>query len=658
MNAADRTGAFPPSDERMNVRHGNHTFAVPSYDTLADWEARAADLRRRVLVSAGLWPLPDRCPLSPRVTGRIDHPEYTIENLYFESWPGFYVTGNLYRPRGKPAPYPGVASPHGHWGHGRFEHGEQGSVLARCIQLARMGCVVFAYDMIGYNDSGVQVRRKAGKGGHVSFFASPDNYLWGISVMGLQLWNSIRVIDLLCSLPDVDGQRIGCTGASGGGSQTFALTAVDDRVKVSAPVNMISAHFQGGCLCENIPNLRLDCTNVEIGATMAPRPMLMVSASGDWTVNTPQVEYPAVRSVYRLYGAEDKVATVQVDAPHNYNRQSREAVYSWFGRWLCGTGDKEPISEGVIDVDPPEAMLVFPDGELPAGAVTPEELVQQRIAGGKAQVESLRPRDAATLHAYRELMGTAYRYAVNAAQPQAVDLYVETAQGEERAGVRVERLIIGRKTVGERMPGVLLVPERVVGGALVVYPQGKSGLVEGEGFAPLVARLLERGLMVLSVDAFETGELTVLERNQDVPHFSTFNRTTAALRVQDVLNALAHLQTRTHAVHLVGVEEAGLWCLLARGLAAGVATTVVDADQFQCEDDEAWLERLYIPQLRRAGDLRTAAALSAPGPLFIHNAAPGFPGDWFEDVYRAAGAADALHIQSEAASVEAVAEAL
>src|SRR2546426_1367857 len=111
----------------------------------------------------------------------------------------------------------------------------------------------------------------------------------GMSLGGLQLWNSMRALDFLRSLPEVDPERIGCTGASGGGTQTFLLAAVDDRVRASAPVNMISADFQGGDLCENAPDLRVDTFNVEIAALTAPRPMVMISNTGDWTKTTLEV---------------------------------------------------------------------------------------------------------------------------------------------------------------------------------------------------------------------------------------------------------------------------------------------------------------------------------------------------------------------------------
>ena len=212
----------------------------------------------------------------------------------------------------------------------------------RAISLARNGFVVFTYDMIGYNDSRQLEHR---------LFGGPREKLWGLSMAGLQLWNGIRGVDFLESLPYVKRDAIGATGASGGGTQVFLLAAVDQRVAVAAPVNMISLHMQGGCLCENQPGLRLDTNNVEIAATIAPRPLLMVSATGDWTTNTMEREYPAVRAIYSLVGAADRVHGVRFEAPHNYNRDSREAVYAWMARWLQGApADVTARSEHLLPI--------------------------------------------------------------------------------------------------------------------------------------------------------------------------------------------------------------------------------------------------------------------------------------------------------------------
>src|SRR5260370_16481242 len=175
--------------------------------------------------------------------------------------------GNLFKPLGA-GPFPAVLSPHGHWAYGRLENSASASVPGRAINLARQGFVVLTYDMIGFNDS----RQLS----HT--FGGMRESLWGLTLAGLQIWNGIRSLDFLESLPEVDRARIGCTGASGGGTQTFLIPALHVPVKRAAPVNMISLHMQGGCLCENPPGLRLDTHNVERARTIAPRPPLFSSA--------------------------------------------------------------------------------------------------------------------------------------------------------------------------------------------------------------------------------------------------------------------------------------------------------------------------------------------------------------------------------------------
>src|SRR5204863_8899448 len=291
--------------------------------SLGEWESRAAYLREHILASAGLLPAPEKTPLCPQIVGERRHPDYSVAKVSFESLPGFYVTGNLYRPIGA-GPFPAVLTPHGHWPYGRLEHTAIMSVPARAISLARLGFVVFSYDMIGYNDSRQLTHEFGGR----------RESLWGLSLGGLQLWNAIRALDFLETLPYVRRDGFGVTGESGGGTQTFLLAAVDARVAVAAPVNMISLHMQGGCLCENMPGLRLDTNNVEIAATIAPRPLLMVSATGDWTAETLEVEYPAMQRLYALLGAGANVKAVRFVAEHNYNKDSREAMYAWMARWL------------------------------------------------------------------------------------------------------------------------------------------------------------------------------------------------------------------------------------------------------------------------------------------------------------------------------------
>ena len=130
----------------------NDRFAPPAFTSRAEWESRAAWLREHILASAGLMPMPEKTPLSPVVFGETKRDGYSVAKVYFESLPGFFVTGNLYRPVGE-GPFPAVLSPHGHWTYGRLENSPLVSGPGRALSLARQGFVVFTYDMIGYNDS-------------------------------------------------------------------------------------------------------------------------------------------------------------------------------------------------------------------------------------------------------------------------------------------------------------------------------------------------------------------------------------------------------------------------------------------------------------------------------------------------------------------------
>lgn len=390
----------PPVDRRMEmVRNTDTVFTMPVYATREAWEEEKETIRRRILLGSGLYPLPEKTPLNEHISGKIERDGYSIEKVYFEAWPGFLVTGNLYRPHPLPeGKIPAVLCPHGHWEHGRLHHDDKCSVPARCITLARMGATVFAVDMVGYNDS-IQFSKHR--------WLDRANKLYGLSPFSLQLWSSIRAVDFLQGLPEVDAERIGCTGASGGGTQTFALYAVDERIKVAAPVNMISCSMQGGCVCENGPLMRQRHNNMEIGAAMAPRPMLMISATGDWTRETGRIEYPGIRGIYALYGAEDRLEHVQVDAGHNYNLQSREAMYRFFAQHLLGLEGYEDFTEPPVEVEAPEAMRVFPDGKLPEGFLRDEALLEHL----RAHIASQRParraqlRDAEALAVLQEMAG-------------------------------------------------------------------------------------------------------------------------------------------------------------------------------------------------------------------------------------------------------------
>lgn len=656
---------LPPVDRRgTEIRHLNLPCEFVAPATKEAWEKRARSLREHILVSMGLWPNPARSPLNAEITHRVERDGYSIENVRFQSLPGFYVTGNLYRPAGESTgddgPCPAILNPHGHWKEGRLNHEPDGSIPARCINFALQGYVAFAWSMAGYNDSTQLAHRT---------FGDDRKQLWGLSLMGLQLWNGMRSVDFLQSLPDVDNSRIACTGASGGGTQTFMLTAVDDRVRAAAPVNMVSAHMQGGCICENGPNLRIETNNMEIAALAAPRPLLLVSATGDWTVNTPEMEYPAIRAVYALYDAEDCLAEVQIDAGHNYNAASREAVYAWFGKWMLDSESDGRISEQPIEPEPPDSMLAITPDSRPEDWVDEEGLTDVWIDRARKQLKKMMPSDARSLRRFRQVISAGFRSAVGAPKAADDDL-VETRLGMHRTDTcTVQSGFIGWRSVGDRVPFTeFRPPDPHRGAVLVVHPDGVSALTQDNGRdpGPLVQHLLGKGRLVLAADVFRTG-LADGEPADRTPangepasgehaYFSTYNRTETANRVQDILTAVAWLRRsgEVASVSLIGIGAAGPWCLLACGLSPHVDRAVIDADRFETDSDEAYESRLFIPVLRRLGGLAAAAALATPAELYLHHTGHAFEIDEIEAAYRAADALDRLRTQRTPADMHQV----
>ena len=587
----------------QSYRHLEEEQTPRSYANLEEWLGRAEELRQRILISSGLWPLPARTPLNVRLSEPLIRKGYTVQKVSLETYPGFYLVGNLYRPIGQPQPIPAILSPHGHWKNGRFEDGPHSSVPGRAINFARRGSIVFSYSMIGYNETKDLFPHR---------FEEPQHELWGFGPLGLQLWNSLRALDFLVSLPEVDSDRIGLTGASGGGTQTFLLGAVDQRIRVAAPVNMISAHFQGGCICENAPLLRLDANNVEIGALMAPRPLMLISTSGDWTGNTPAIEFPAIRSIYRLFDAEDRVANAHFQYEHNYNQDSREAVYGWFSRWLQG---RELSKEEPFQVEPVADLQV----SLPSPPLPLAELFANFALKAKGQVELHRPSGWSGLSRFRNTFGRALRRALHAkVDPAELKLRVLAPESRTQATRAV----------------------------LVVHPRIETSAAQAEGLAEGYRK---QGWLAFLLNPYPEGE--EFSPPEAVKYWTTYNPTVASLRIAQVRLALEEILRRPDvlSVDLVGTGEAGAWALLAGATGPEVRRTIADLNGFSTKSDDPFLKNLFVPLLRRAGDFRTAAAMLVPTGLTLCGSADDSLKQWCEEVYEAVGAADMLRFETGSA---------
>jgi dienelactone hydrolase len=335
----------------------------------ASWEERAEVIRQVIIEGLQISKLSNiNGNFNPiisepvKVNGYIETDGYFVENIAIESFPGFYVTGNLYRPESGGDKHPAILSPHGHWFDRRFSE----EVQKRCAVLARMGAIIFAYDMIGYGES-LQV----------------DHNI-PIALL-LQTWNSKRVLEYLLSRPDVDPERIGMTGASGGGTQTFVFAAIDNRISVSVPAVQVSAHFFGGCACESGMPIHKSkdhqTNNVEIAALFAPKPMLIISNGSDYTHNTPRIEYPYIQRVYTLYNAEHKVENAHFPHQvHDYGYDKRVVMYNFLSQHLGLDQHAVPYdngySEDFVKMGYKDDLSVFNDqNTMPDDALQGNEAV-------------------------------------------------------------------------------------------------------------------------------------------------------------------------------------------------------------------------------------------------------------------------------------------
>jgi hypothetical protein len=418
--------------------------------------------------------------------------------------------------------------------------------------------------------------------------------------------------------------------------------AVDQRIKAAAPVNMISFHMQGGSLCENAPNLRIDTNNVEFGALMAPRPLFIVSATGDWTKNTLTTEYPAIRTIYQLLGAEDKVAAVQMEAPHNYNQDSREAVYGYFAHWLTGRPEKSPIRERGGGVAPLSDLMIFFGRPRPANELDEARLSAYLIGAARKQLEERFPSDDTGLSNYRSVFGTALRYSLMAEYPEPASLLLSKPQVSSLDGMTKEDFVISRSDKSDRVTVTIMKHDTTRSAnplVLLVTPE-----TSGDKIANLARLFLKNGFDVAHTAPFAGGR----QLPSKIRYFTTYNRTDEANRVQDILTVIAFLKKQygDRQLSVVAQGGAGLPTLLARGLAPGIDRMVVDAGRFDGSSDEEFVRRLPIPGIRRAGDFSTAVAIAPLTPLLIHNTGEKFGIERMTAIYSRFGRIENFKSQS------------
>jgi dienelactone hydrolase len=664
---ADPTKVFTDDKKSADARLGaprnlNDYFPFHVPKTKAAWEARRKLVRERVLVATGLWPLPEKTPLNAVIHGAIERDSYTVEKVFFASMPGHYVSGNLYRPLDRASASgkrPAVLCPHGHWANGRFfeasdaevakqmkmgaeetREGAKYPLQARCAMLARLGFVVFHYDMVGVADSKAIPHREG--------FRDVNAELRGQNFMGLQTWNSIRALDFVESLPDVDPKRIGVTGASGGGTQTFMLIAVDDRPAAAFPAVMVGTAMQGGCVCENCSGLRVDTGNVELAAIMAPRPLAM-SGADDWTKEIMTKGLPELKELYAMLGAAEKVAAkAWLQFPHNYAQPSREFMYAWFNTHLQGKDGE--VKEKPFQPVPPKELSVY-DAEhpRPKDELDATGLRKVMTKASDAQLAKLAPKDAASLKEFQRVIGTALAAMVTDAMPKEIAVR-EGPQKSKIDGYVMHRAVLGRKDEKDALPSAGIYDAAKNTGALVIWahPRGKSSLFEKGQVVPAVKALTEAGFGVVSADYLGVGENSFQNPHPVDKGYAGltfgYNRPLLANRVHDLLTLVGFGQMiKAKSISIIGWGEMGPAAVLAKALAGNaVARVAADLNQFRFENIKDTNDPMLLPGAVKYGGMGAFLALCAPGEVLIHNHQGTGIGKLAEAAYQAAGAKDQL----------------
>ncbi|MCR9231253.1 MAG: acetylxylan esterase [bacterium] len=678
--AAEQGPGF--KDSRLGeLKDLNGYFPFTPSESPEAWEERAEYVRRQIKVAAGVWPEPENTKINATVHGKVDRDEYTVEKVFFESSPGLYVTGNLYRPKGKQGPLPMVLSPHGHFQNGRFydsgetrvkadieagaekyEVGGRYPLQARCVELARMGCMVFHYDMLGYADgvclSYDLIHRFAKQRPEMSSaknwgLFSAQSELRLISALGLQTLNSIKALDWVCSLPEVDQSRIGITGASGGGTQTFILAAIDDRIKAAFPAVMVSTAMQGGCTCENATYLRIETGNVEFAALVAPRPLGMTAAN-DWTKEIETKGLPELKQHFKMMGAPEDVEGKYYSFPHNYNYVSRAMMYEFFNKHFK-LGLESPIVEADFKPLTKEEMTVWSkEHPAPPGDEQSEVEILHTLARNNArQIEALTPHDQTSLAEYRRVVGGAIEVMIGRTLPAAEDLETETISEDQLTGYKQYHSLIKNQRFGEVTPALFCLPDqwnrKVV---LWLTDAGKSGLLKADGkLVDPVQKLVDAGTAVAGIDVLYQGEfnqiqaapneMPVVKNPREFAGYTLgYNHPVFARQVHDILNALAyckHHESQPQSIAVAGFGFSGVRAAAACAHSPElVKQLAVDPGGFRFAEITNIRDLRLWPGAVKYGDVPGLLSLCEPAALWLASSSAAVP-KLVQSTYNSAG---------------------
>lgn len=582
-----------------------------------EWEARKTHLEKKLATALGLEPRPAATPLNARVTGRAEREGYTVENVIFESRPQFYVTANVYVPKNAPRPMPAVVVTAGHsMREGKNFH------LYRTAQLAlvRQGFLVLAHDPIGQGE-----RMLPG-------YSHPVGYpalLVGMTNEGVIIWDTIRALDYLLTRPDVDPKRIGLTGNSGGGENTFYTMPLEPRFAAAASCCFVCSYEawikDGGnhCICNHMPGICRDLEEFEILGLCAPRPFLAGNGAKDpiFPIDGTRSTIARAKQIYGFDDAAERVALAEAPLPHGWSPPLREATCGWLAHWLQGQGDGSPIPEPNLEVEDWKSpdLQCLKDGQMPADAKSYVTLIreeaQRHLIPSYPPIPTEKTAQATWVSALRRRLWETLGGEPIGFRPQAQRVGTFTWEGN-----RVERLAIQTEANLE-IPALFIRPATASGPTAVAILLDDGGK-ETVRHSAAAKELLKQGMAILAMDARALGEVTVPD-NHCASDAIVLGRPLLAQQAWDVIAAARYLAERPDVVReriaVYGKGEVGLIALLAGSLCENLRGIAVEDSLgsflHSIADPLPRPMWVYAPNILKVADVPQLLALCAPRPL-------------------------------------------
>jgi dienelactone hydrolase len=586
--------------------------------TLAEWQARRAKLREAMFAALGSVPR-EECPLAPKLVGTLKREGYRIEKLLFQSRPDVWVTASAYVPEGASGKVPAVLAVHGHWPWARRDP----VVQARCLGLVKLGFFVLAVDAFSAGERHPKVARGSYHG------ALLGSTLWpaGMTLLGVQVHENRRAVDYLLTRPEVDGKRLGVTGASGGGNQSMYAGALDERIAAVAPVCSVGTYqaylHAACCVCEVLPGALRFTEEGDVLGLVAPRALLVVNATKDalqFSVDEAKKSLERARSIYKLHGKEENVQHAVFESPHDYNQAMREAMYGFMTRWLKGEGKGEPIPEPKHTVEKVEDLACFPEGKRPAGFVFAPDLAAREARRllewhGKGTLDHKEAWEARAVM-IRDRLDEALGGVPTEIEP--------AAKWEKDALAVTTEKDLQIDAVERRPDSTMRVPA-----ALLLHLDGKDAALAH----PLAKALVAAGIAVVAPDLRATGAakpkgdaIAGAPDHNSAEHGLWIGRPLLGQWVLDV-RALLHVM-REHEKYdpgrlsVIGLGQAGLVAITAASYESARLRAVAALDAPASLVPEGAYPAgtrmgLLAPGLLHAGDVPQLAALVAPARLIV-----------------------------------------